>query len=169
LVGHGGTKVDLRVERDPYLSIPANRLSDAEIVHQRGLYQPYCDNFSLLLRVRTSLAEIAEIVENFGGLPTVAIIQGQAVDAGRHIFQGETLSLTFADRQRAIRTAELIGASPIFLEADDDWQKEARQRDLENLKKILENPEELRRFAEETGLQPEDLKKEDFAAQLFCP
>lgn len=171
-VARDDTSIDLRLERDPYLSIPAHRVLEAEIDHSNGIYRPYCDNYVLTLRIGVSLQDMTQAIEKLGNLPTVAIIGEHVVDVGQHIFDGEALMFLFSNKQRAVHTAELLGTSPSVREADDSWQAEMRQQQIGVLGELFDNPEELRRLAEETGIQVENLRKEDLAAQLaqlFCP
>lgn len=169
-VEHDGTEIDLQVERDPYLSIPATQLSDAEIVHAKWIYRPYCDSFSLSFRLRISLAEMTDVADKVGDLPTLAIVRGRPVDAGRHIIRGETVTLAFGAEQQAVDMARVLGSSPDLREADDSWRAEVRQRDLATLEELFGSPDKLRRLAQEHGLQADAFKNvDDLASQLFCP
>jgi hypothetical protein len=60
---HDGTVIALQVERQPFLSLPARRLSEPEIVHGKWLYRPYCDSFTLSFRLAISLEQMTEIAE----------------------------------------------------------------------------------------------------------
>lgn len=167
-----GASVGLQVEAAPYLSLPAGRLSDAEIVHSQWLYRPHCESFTLTFRVGMSLAEMTKLAEQFGGLPTAAMVNGAVLDVqgeGREMLNGETLTLAFGAKQEAVEAAESLGASPHFREADDSWRAGAIEQRREMLDELFSNPEQLQRLADEHGLRVEDLDKERFSAQLFCP
>jgi hypothetical protein len=168
-LAHDGSLIALQVERQPFLSVSAHRLSEPEIVHGKWLYRPYCDSFSLSFRLGISLAEMTKISAKYSGLPAVAIVNGRTIDAGRHMVSGETITLAFTERQRAIDAAELLGASPSFREEDDSWREDVRQQQLAILEELFANPEQLRRLASEHDLVAEDLSREELAAQLFCP
>jgi hypothetical protein len=166
---HDGSLVALQVERQPFLSVPAGRLSEPEIVHGRWLYRPYCDSFSLSFSLAISLEEMTEIAQKFGGLPAVAIVNDRVIDAGRHMMSGGTVALAFTDKQRAIDVAEWLDASPTFREEDDSWRNQVREQQSAIFQELFSNPEELERFAAEHGLVAQDLDREELAAQLFCP
>ena len=168
-LAHDGTRVALQIERQPFLSVPAHRLSEAEIVHGKWLYRPYCDSFTLSFRLSISLAEMTDIAEKYSVLPAVAIVNDRVIDAGRHMVSGETVALAFTERQGAIEAAGSLRASPALREKDDSWREDVRRQQLEILKELFADPEKLRRFASESGLAVEGLKKEELAAQLFCP
>ena len=145
------------------------QLSEPEIVHGKGLYRPYCDSFWLSFRLSISLEEMIEVAQTYGGLPAVAMINDRAVDAGQHMVGGETVTLSFGERQGAISAAGLLGASPSFREADDSWREDARQQQLALLEELFANPDELRRFASKHELVAENLNRDQLAAELFCP
>jgi hypothetical protein len=166
---HDGTRVALQIERDPFLSVPAHRLSEPEIVHGKWLYRPYCDSFTLSFRLSISLGEMTEIDRNHSSLPAVAMVDGRTIDAGRHMLSGETVTLAFTERHAASTTAEMLGASPAYREEDDSWREDVQRQQLQILDEIFADPEKLRLLASESGLAVEDVNREELAANLFCP
>jgi hypothetical protein len=168
-IAHDGARVALQIERKPFLSVPAHRLSQPEIVHGKWLYRPYCDSFTLSFRLGISLKEMTNLAKNHSELPAVAIVNGRAIDAGRHMISGETVALAFTERQGAIDAAELLAASPTYREEDDSWRADVRRRQREILDEIFADPEKLSLLASNSGVAVADLDKEELAANLFCP
>jgi hypothetical protein len=163
-----GTKIDMEIEQDPFLSVAPHRLSKPEIVHSKFLYRPYCDNFALSFFLAISVAEMTTIVEKYGRLPAVAMVNGNAIDAGRGMFRGESLTFSYTDQQKALDAAALLGATPTLRESDDTWIEGARKDRLAILDELFANPKQLRSFAEDHGVKVEDLKKDEVEAKLFC-
>jgi len=92
------------------------------------------------------LAEIVKVTEEFGGRPAAAIVDGQVLDAGRRFLNGETISLIFSDRARAVQVARALGTSPSFSEVEDTAYEQIRQRAVELLEDLLGKPDELKQW-----------------------
>ena len=165
-IAHNGKPVALQIERDPFLSVPAHRLSQPVIAHVKGVFRPYCDSFTLSFKLAISLAEMTDIAKNHSELPAVAIVDGRAIDAGRRMLNGETVTLSFAERKDAIDAARMLGASPTYREADDSSRADVLRRQLDE---TFANPERLNLLASKMGVAVADLNKEEVAAKLFCP
>src|SRR5262245_28193842 len=94
-IRYDGTTIHLQIERDPFLSLTADQLSKAEIIHNKWLYRPYCDSFTLSLRVGIPFARLAQLSAESRGFPKVALLGGKPLDLGYDILDGETLKVTF--------------------------------------------------------------------------
>jgi hypothetical protein len=168
-VGADGRRVTLQIERTPFLSIPAGRLSEAELLHSQGLFRPDCEQYRLSLRVALALEEMVRAAEASRGHVVAALVDGRAIQVRAGLFGGETLTLTFTEEQQAVDVAASLGVSPALREGKDGGLAEARRSQRALLDEIFSDPEQLQRLAAETGIAAEDLDKEALLSRLLCP
>ncbi len=95
--GHDGGQVEITAERTPTMSIPLAQLAEAELSRGSGLYRPYCDLYS----ISGDSGMTSEASDSFSlahpGAAFLAVVRGDAIDAGPDVFSAGRLFLSFTD------------------------------------------------------------------------
>ena len=166
-LGHDGGQVEITAERTPTLSIPVAQLVEAERSQSSGLYQPYCDLFS----ISGDSGMTSEASDSFSlahpGAAFVAVVRGDAVDAGASVFQSGRLVFSFSNAERAASAARILGLAPNFAEVDGPTLREARESQVALVRSLT--AEEFAQLVERSGLDPDKTTTDTFINAALCP
>jgi len=101
------------------------------------------------------------------GAAFVAVVSGDAIDAGPDVFNAGRLFLSFTGVERAAGAARLLGLSPNFVELDDPALREARESQITLVRSL--DADEFAELVERAGLDPETTTTETFINAALCP